>query len=292
MKYKNARDFRKALESRIRNLSQQRDMPHIRLRKLIAFDRFLARLTQSQLDNWVLKGGFALQLRLGDRARTTKDIDLLSIGEIEVLSALQKAGYSEIGDWFSFEVTPSAESIREGTKSRRYMIRSRLDGRAFENFHVDVGVGDPIVGKIELLDTPALLSFAGIEQTRVPCYPVTQQIAEKLHAYTRPRSSGISSRVKDFVDILLLAELREIEISELKQAVQATFEYARTHDLPDTFPPPPKEWGQSYRQMIRSLDIDHISLDKTHFMLQQFLNPVLEEKNIEARWNPTTWIWE
>lgn len=292
MKYKNARDFRKALESQIRNLSQQSGMPHTRLRKLIAFDRFLARLTQSHLDNWVLKGGFALQLRLGNRARTTKDIDLLSIGEIEVLSALQQAGYLEIGDWFSFEVTQSVEAIREGIKSRRYMIRSRLDGRVFENFHVDVGIGDPVIGKIELLDTPALLSFAEIEQTRIPCYPITQQVAEKLHAYTRPRSSGTSSRVKDFVDILLLAELGEIEISELKQAVQATFEYARTHDLPDTLPPPPKGWGQSYRQMIRPLDISNVSLDKAYFMLQQFLDPVLEEKITEAKWNPKKWIWE
>ncbi|MEA3328001.1 MAG: nucleotidyl transferase AbiEii/AbiGii toxin family protein [Chloroflexota bacterium] len=53
-------------------------MPLSRLRKLVVFDRFLARLFQDQPDHWVFKGGFALQLRLGERARTTKDIDLLA----------------------------------------------------------------------------------------------------------------------------------------------------------------------------------------------------------------------
>jgi len=63
MNYKNGSAFRNALETR--------------LRKLIAFDRFLARLLALQPDSWLLKGGLALQLRLGLHARTTKDIDVL-----------------------------------------------------------------------------------------------------------------------------------------------------------------------------------------------------------------------
>ena len=292
MKYKNARDFRRALESRLRSLNQKTGMPHSRLRKIIAFDRFLARLIQSQPDNWVLKGGFALQLRLGNRARTTKDIDLLAIKNTEVLPAIQEAGYLELGDWFSFEVRQSTEPIRGGAEARRYKIESRLDGRIFENFHIDVGVGDPIVGKIELLNTPDLLSFADIAQTRVPCYPIAQQIAEKLHAYTRPHSSGTSSRVKDFVDILLLAELGEINKSELRFAIQATFDNAETHHLPDIFPPPPKGWTQIYKRMIRTLDLDGIPLMETYALLQTFLNPIFKGITEETKWKPSKWRWE
>ena len=78
MKYQSGGAFRRALETRLRNRSLSSGMPLVRLRKMVAFDRLLARLTKSQPDQWVLKGGLALQLRLGDRARTTKDIDLLS----------------------------------------------------------------------------------------------------------------------------------------------------------------------------------------------------------------------
>ena len=41
-------------------------MPLVRLRKLVAFDRFLARLALAQPDAWILKGGLALQLRLAE----------------------------------------------------------------------------------------------------------------------------------------------------------------------------------------------------------------------------------
>ena len=69
----------------------------------------------------------------------------------------------------------------------RHTIQALLDGRTFEQFHIDVGIGDPLIEAVEYLNTPALLAFADIDPTRVPCYPITQQIAEKLHAYTRPR---------------------------------------------------------------------------------------------------------
>ena len=71
MKYKTAGAFRHALEERLRNQSLETDQTLTRLRKLVAFDRFLARLAKKEPGAWIVKGGFALQLRLGNRARTT-----------------------------------------------------------------------------------------------------------------------------------------------------------------------------------------------------------------------------
>ena len=79
MKYQSSGAFRRALEQRLRTQSQQTGVPLMRLRKMVAFDRFLARLLHDQPDAWVVKGGLALQLRLGARARTTKDIDVLAL---------------------------------------------------------------------------------------------------------------------------------------------------------------------------------------------------------------------
>ncbi|MEO7144903.1 MAG: nucleotidyl transferase AbiEii/AbiGii toxin family protein [Bryobacteraceae bacterium] len=45
-----------------------------RLRRQVAFDRFLARLFRGANTNWVLKGGYAMELRF-QTARTTKDLD-------------------------------------------------------------------------------------------------------------------------------------------------------------------------------------------------------------------------
>ncbi len=71
----------------------------MRLRKMVAFDRFLARLAISNPDKWILKGGLAFQLRLGERARTTKDIDMLVLEQqLEIYSLLRDAGVLDLGD--------------------------------------------------------------------------------------------------------------------------------------------------------------------------------------------------
>jgi len=73
-----------------------------------------------------------------------------------------------------------------GGDQAAYAVHWLLDQRTFERFHVDVGVGDPIVTIPEFLSGPPLLELAGIPPTSFPSYPVTQHLAEKIHAYTRP----------------------------------------------------------------------------------------------------------
>jgi len=46
-----------------------------RIRRTVAFNRFLARIFADSTSPWVLKGGYAMELRL-DNARATRDIDL------------------------------------------------------------------------------------------------------------------------------------------------------------------------------------------------------------------------
>ena len=41
-----------------------------------AFERLLVRLELGAPGRWVVKGGMALEMRLGDRARSTRDLDL------------------------------------------------------------------------------------------------------------------------------------------------------------------------------------------------------------------------
>jgi len=77
MKYTSGSAFRRSLEDRLRHQSLEAGIPLIRLRKMVAFDRFLARLFHCSPNEWVLKGGLAWQLRLDKGTRTTKDIDLL-----------------------------------------------------------------------------------------------------------------------------------------------------------------------------------------------------------------------
>ena len=59
MKYATAEAFRRSLETRI--LNQGRDggnVQIVRLRKMVTFDRFLARLLHASPNAWVIKGAW------------------------------------------------------------------------------------------------------------------------------------------------------------------------------------------------------------------------------------------
>jgi hypothetical protein len=189
VRYKSAAAFRRVLEEQLRQRSLESGQPLARLRKMAAFDRFLARLAKKEPEAWIVKGGFALQLRLGDRARTTKDIDVSATSRWtpeETIAHLRAAASLDLGEWFEFEVGEPVEAAT-GTPARgfRFPIRCLLDGRQFENFHLDVGYGDPVLEAPEVLTGPDLLAFAEIAPAKVRCYPLTTQVAEKLHTYTR-----------------------------------------------------------------------------------------------------------
>ena len=146
MKYAAGADFRRALETRLRALNQRDGAPLARLRKLIAFDRLLARLLYTEPEAWVLKGGLALQLRLGQRARTTKDMDVMwRLSAADLHQLLTNAASLDINDWFRFVVerTQAEEELLPGG-GKRFYVRALLDSRPFESFHVDVGIGDRV----------------------------------------------------------------------------------------------------------------------------------------------------
>ena len=82
-------------------------------------------------------------------------------------------------------------------------MEARLDGRTFVKFHVDVGIGDVILEPFEIIATRDWLAFAEIPSRSVTMIAREQQFAEKIHAYTIPRSSP-NSRVGDLVDPYLL----------------------------------------------------------------------------------------
>lgn len=292
MKYDNGSAFRRALEDRLRTKSLQSGMALTRLRKMVTFDRYLARLVIDQPGQWVLKGGLALQLRLGEIARTTRDIDMLALADrVDIYPALRNAGALDLGDWFRFEVERSAKDSADDFGGLRFQVRSILDGRAFETFHIDVGESDPVLEAPENLATPDLLKFADIQPTIVPCYPLTQQIAEKLHAYTRRHPSGESSRAKDFIDMLLIAHLGTIDGAKLFQALAATFDSRQTHPLPTQLPDPPKDWRRSFGKLAGDVGLGYGTLDDAVDALRQFLDPILVGE-VDKEWNPTSWSWE
>lgn len=115
--YRSAADFRRALEDRLQDIAKKEGIDLQRLRRQVAFDRLLARLFKDGQERtlpWVLKGGYAMELRIRS-ARTTKDIDLtLRVSNASIrdsrskndalLQQLQDAAALDFGDFFVYTV--------------------------------------------------------------------------------------------------------------------------------------------------------------------------------------------
>jgi len=61
--YATAAAFRTALETRLRSIAQERGVQIQGLRLKVAIERMLARLFRDPEPPWLLKGGYALELR-------------------------------------------------------------------------------------------------------------------------------------------------------------------------------------------------------------------------------------
>ena len=113
-KYNTADDLRQAIDHRLRKTAAIEGLDVVRLRRQLAFERFLARLFSDPDCPLILKGGYAMELRLRN-SRATKDIDLAlsdewihAMASSELLTTIQdllaEAVAKDLGDFFSFEV--------------------------------------------------------------------------------------------------------------------------------------------------------------------------------------------
>jgi hypothetical protein len=294
VRYQTAAAFRRALEDRLKERSRRDGALLARLRKQVAFDRLLARLLLVAPDQWALKGGFALQLRMADRARTTRDIDLAwQVQEDELLERLIEATIKDLGDFFSFQVERTTADPDRMGGAHRFRVQASLAGRLFETFLMDVGEGDGVtVSQPEALTTPDLLGFAGIEPVTVPVIPLTRQVAEKLHAYTRRYEGGrVSSRPKDLVDLALVAQLFSLDAARLLLDLREVFASRGTHELPSDLPSPPAEWRVPYRQLAIEVGLD-ADLNAGHTAAAAMLDSVLQGNVQLGAWNPQAQRWD
>jgi predicted nucleotidyltransferase component of viral defense system len=294
MKYATAAAFRAALDQRLPTVAREGDVSLPRLRRLVVFERLLARLLVVAPDRWVLKGGFALDLRLGDRARTTKDMDLARQDDEAAATAdLLAAQAVDLGDYFVFAIerTGKLDALLEGA-AVRYRVTAELAGRRFDGALLDVGFGDPPVPAPDYLPGPNLLGFAGFDPIAVPALPLEQHVAEKIHAYTRPYSGQRqSSRVKDLIDLVLIRSAAAFEAGRLRQAINTTFATRATHSPPTALPPPPQGWRQEYRTLANDVGLD-TDVSSGHRLAAAFLDPVLGEDASDAvRWDPESGRW-
>ncbi len=122
-------------------------------------------------------------------ARSTRDLDFaLRAGNTEsALDHLQRAGAREIGDFFAFRIGEAMKDLDAAPYGgARYPVESRLDGRTFVKFHVNVGIGDLIptrsaIGDLVFKEDQFLLARIGISENSYESIIVPRYRGQALH---------------------------------------------------------------------------------------------------------------
>ncbi len=240
------------------------------IRKQLAFDRVLARLTHVAPEAWLLKGGVALEYRL-ERARATVDIDISAQVSLDTMISILKAAASlELNDYFRIEVGERSKPVDEVETYRFAVTVLYENARIFEKLTIDVGFADPTLGEPQELRAPSLLDFAGIPPGTVRAIPIEQHLAEKIHAYTRRYGDRESTRVKDLVDMALILSESPALDGAVAQAIHDVFAARGTHDVPHTLPLPPSSWRVAYAALASNLPIPQTT-DEAHRFVAETL---------------------
>lgn len=282
---------RASLIVRMSNAAREAGVVPRRIHLVVAIDRLLVRLLQAAPGQWVVKGGYANQLRRPGAARFTDDLDLRIVAAIETAPELLASGFAvDLGDDFSYEVATSPGPL-EGPPGGglRFVVVARLAGTEIVRFKVDVSAADVVVGDFESYFSDPVLERLGFRRSPFPVYPVNQHFAEKLHALTLPRDVE-NTRARDLVDLVWFVRHFTFRSHTLAIACIATFERRATHPWPPVIDVPPDSWTRPYREWRAELDLAEPTPAAAASALRSFLEPI--SFGVAGRsWNPAAHEW-
>jgi len=215
-----------SVHARLLDLAAHRGMPVDRVLERYIMERFLYRLTLSDLrPEFVLKGAMLLAAWPGATARVTEGLDLLASGSGDPAGVARRVGRvldmpvaGDDGVHFD-AASVSAEVVRgDGARAAdvRVLVRASVD-HARVPLRLGVSFGDVVTPGPVDLTFPVLLDHRA---PRVLAYTLESVIAEKLETLCRRDSDA--PRVQDYYDLWMLADDFEFDAGLLGRAVRAT----------------------------------------------------------------------
>lgn len=207
------------------------------------------------------KGGSALELRFGFRARASKDLDAAYRGELAEGLDLIRDRLAQGWNGFTAVVDEPEDVIRAGITPPplRTKLKLRYKGKPFvtipfemaaaEGHSMDAPERMPSAVRLEpvRLDGPEVISFL----------PIRYQIAQKLHACTEDVGEPPNQRVRDLHDILLIEELavEPRDLPAVREACVEIFEGRNKHSWPPVITPWPG-WEQLWADLVNEEALD------------------------------------
>jgi predicted nucleotidyltransferase component of viral defense system len=218
-------------------------------------------------------------------------VDLRIDGDIDTATGMVAAAITHaLDDPFTYELpAPPRRLPGPPGGGLRFVVVMRVAGVELVRFKVDVSSRDAIIGELERHPSDPVVERMGFTPAWFPVYPVAQQLAEKLHAYTLPRHVE-NTRAKDLADMVWLTRHHAFSSDALIEAAKATFTRRASHSWPPVPAEPPAAWARQYASLRKEMALEPATAREAHEVLIEFLQPVLMGTR-GRRWDPTRRSW-
>jgi len=266
------------LQSRITAYARNSGVSVSRLNQRILTEVTLGLLGRARelgvIPMYLAKGGMALELRFGIRARASGDLDVgigaTSDALLETFDRVLLVGFDD----FTF-VRRDAPELLENVQTYRVKLKIAYRGRAFGTLSVDLN--ETSYETATTIQQTSLLTALGLPgPLHVPLLDLYLQLAQKLHGATEPhRADYTNRRHRDLLDVLIMSANRKFlpDLAHLRDVAIDEFARRPHHTRwPPTFALPP-EWREELTRdagqvHFRSTDPDELARQFVAFIAE------------------------
>ena len=232
----------------------------------------LDRATNADSPLFIVKGGVALELRLRDRARATKDIDIvLRDTTADLADSLEEALTGEPYQGFSFRRKGQPLLLDNGAVNMEFGVTYK--GQPWTSVSVDIARAEAGEVDVEWVDAIALTDALGVTgPAQLPCLPLRFHVAQKLHGMTLPPRPGKQNeRFRDLVDLLLMDAMITHDYASLRQACELVFRNRNTHSWPPDLSTVPAHWVQPFARLAEELELAETDVEVALVRVRDFV---------------------
>jgi predicted nucleotidyltransferase component of viral defense system len=298
MMRKDVKNIAASIRARLINIADENKRDYNALLRLYFQERFLYRLSISPYKSkLILKGALFLMMNDVSKFRPTKDIDFLGkaisneMSECEEVIKIVASVNADDGVEFVVDKIKT-ERIKEDAEYEGIRIHLPYKMDTIKGYlSIDIGFGDKIVHGPFEMDFPVILD---LPIPNIFVYSLESAVAEKFEAIVK--LNFLTSRMKDFYDIIFIAEKTQFKKENLREALTVTFKHRMTN-IEERFLIYEESYKQNSQKQIQwssFLDRNKLTSEnnfaKVIELIQSFIEPIFtKEKQV---WNPNKFIWE
>lgn len=286
MKYKDADEFKKALDEQLkeqtRSLQEQHDM-----KARISTERILARLDPREA---FLQGGAATKYTVPN-SPYTKDVDLIVADEKVKEMGWDKMQPDERAEsmrtWLAEELSESKGDHFKFRTDQAYAIKDLGDGEPCARVIVAVEIGrhDFHLYEVDLAmqnkETPTrempghdLLGFAQVENPEIRALCPEYIIADKVTLYLKENGKEDFERVNDVAHVALIIENTDLDLDRLTEGLsQYAIQRDVVNELIERIPDAPERWEDKFQESMEQSKSD-LSLAQAMDMVRDTVDMV------------------